>query len=138
MFNLACGFARTGIQLIIFRAFQGIALSFCLPTSVSIITDGFPNGKRRNLGFACLGLGQPLGFAVGLVLGGFLVDSVSWRAGYYLCAGANIIVLGAGIFDLPLDRHRDPLSWSRLGNKIDWVGATLASACLGILSYILA
>lgn len=138
MFILASGLARTGIQLIVFRAFQGIAVSFCLPTAVSILTDAFPNGQRRNVGLACLGLGQPLGFSVGLVLGGLFVDSIGWRSGYYLCAAASILVFGAGIWNLPRDRHREPLSWSRLAHGIDWVRAALASACLGILSYVLA
>lgn len=138
VFVLATGLARSGIQLILFRAFQGVAISLCLPTAVSILTDNFPNGRRRNVGFACLGLGQPLGFSVGLVLGGFFVDSIGWRVGYYLCAGASIIVFLAGVWFLPRDRHRDEFSWRRLLQEIDWIGAMLASACLGIFSYILA
>ena len=52
IFVLACGLARTGIQLILFRAIQGIALSLCLPTAVSIMTTAFTQGRRRNLGLA--------------------------------------------------------------------------------------
>lgn len=137
-FILASGLARTGIQLIIFRAFQGIAISFCLPTSVSIITNAFPNGRRRNLGFACIGLGQPLGYSVGLVLGGFFVDSIGWRFGFYLCAGASIIVFSVAVWVLPKDRHRGLLSWNSLLHGIDWVGALIASTSLGMLSFVFA
>ena len=137
-FILASGLAQTGIQLIIFRAFQGIAISLCLPTSVSIITNAFQNGRRRNIGFACIGLGQPLGYSVGLVLGGFFVDSIGWRFGYYLCAGTSIIVFGLGFWTLPKDRHRALFSWKRLVYGIDWVGAVIASTSLGMLSFVFA
>lgn len=111
----------------------------CFPTGVSILTDSFPNGRRRNVGFACLGLGQPFGFSVGLVLGGFFEESVvGWRFGFYLCAVATIVLFGVNCWYLPLDRPRLPFSWSRFGNEIDWVGAALASSSLGILSYVFA
>lgn len=52
IFVLACALAQTGIQLILFRAMQGIAVSMCLPTAVSIITTAFQHGRQRNLGLA--------------------------------------------------------------------------------------
>lgn len=52
LFVLATGLAKTGIQLIMFRAMQGIAVSMCLPTAVSIITTAFRHGRQRNLGLA--------------------------------------------------------------------------------------
>lgn len=138
-FILACGIAQTGIQMILFRAFQGIATSMCLPTAFSILTDTMPAGRRRNVGFACLGLGQPLGFSSGLVFGGlFQATSLGWRFGYYLCAGAALILAILSFFKLPKDAERGPFSWRRLGSEIDWVGIFLSSACLGITSYVFA
>ena len=52
IFVLGCGLAQTGIQLIMFRAMQGITVSMCLPTAVSIITTAFQPGRQRNLGLA--------------------------------------------------------------------------------------
>ncbi|KAJ5263921.1 major facilitator superfamily domain-containing protein [Penicillium angulare] len=136
-FILACSLAQTGIELIVFRTFQGIATSMCLPTAFSILTDSMPTGKRRNLGFACLGLGQPFGFSIGLVLGGIFQDSaLGWRFGYYLCAGATFILTIVNFFKLPKDKPREPFSFSRLRTEIDWVGIFLSSACLGIISYV--
>lgn len=37
VFVLCCSLAKIGVQRILFRAFQGIAVSFCLLTAVSII-----------------------------------------------------------------------------------------------------
>jgi MFS family permease len=83
-FTMGCGLAKTGIQLIIFRAFSGIALSFCLPSATSMITKAFPVGRGRNIAFACYGAAQPLGFSLGLVLAGALLQSIGWRACYYM------------------------------------------------------
>ena len=77
-FILGCGLARSTMQLILFRGLSGIALSFCLPSAVAIITKSFV-GKKRNVAFATLGGGQPIGFGLGLALGGVLTDSIGWR-----------------------------------------------------------
>lgn len=111
VFVVACGVARTGLQLIIFRAMQGIALSLCLPTAVSIITTAFPNGRSRNLGLGFMGAGQPLGFSIGLVLGGVFIQSAGWRSGYYMCAAANALVFFTSILSIPQDKRRPSLSW---------------------------
>ena len=136
-FILACGLARTGIQLIMFRAMQGIAVALCLPTSVAILTNAIASGKRRNIGFACMGLGQPLGFSLGLVLGGVFVDTIGWRAGWYICAGALLVCLLVGSWSLPLDSLTQPPSWKRLRDDVDWLGAIIATACLAMLAYVL-
>ena len=70
-----------------------------------------PAGKRRNVGFACLRLGQPLGFSIGLVLGGlFQGSSLGWRFGYYLCAGISIVLTVVNFFKLLKDTQREPIS----------------------------
>lgn len=111
----------------------------CLPTAFSILTDTMPAGKRRNIGFACLGLGQPFGFSVGLVLGGiFQSSTLGWRFGYYLCAGATFILAVLNFFKLPKDKPRGPFTLQRLRTEIDWIGILLSSSCLGIISYVFA
>jgi MFS family permease len=120
-----------------FRAMQGIAQALCLPTSVGILTNTVPSGKRRNVAFACLGLGQVLGFSIGLVLGGMFVDTVGWRIGWYSCASLVLVLLLVGIVSIPSDRLRQPPTMKRLMTEIDWIGGLLATACLAMLSYVL-
>ncbi|KKZ62087.1 hypothetical protein EMCG_03450 [[Emmonsia] crescens] len=135
-FTLGCGLARTGIQLIMFRAISGIAISMCLPTAVSIITSSFPTGKGRNIAFACLGAAQPVGFSIGLALGGVLVDTIGWRYGFYIvtCATAPFFLLA--LWGIPKDpRKTAPFTLKRLASEIDWVGNVFISASLGMFSY---
>lgn len=136
-FVVASGLACTGIQLIMFRSMQGVAVALCLPTSVAILTNAMPSGRGRNLGFAFLGLGQPFGFSIGLVLGGVLIDTVGWRVGWYACGGTIFALLVVGVWTIPPDNLAQTPSLARLRSDIDWIGALLSSACLSMLAYVL-
>jgi MFS family permease len=142
IFTLACGFAQTGAQLVAFRALQGVALALHLPASVAIITGAVPSGRARNLGFACLGFSQPLGFAVGLVLSGVLIERAGWRSGFYLAGGCTLSVAIAAMWTIPkLKSQNDDgvvALWERVGRSIDWVGGVISSSGLAILAYVLA
>jgi MFS family permease len=135
-FTLACGLSRTSTQLILFRALAGVAISFCLPSAVSIITSTFPEGKSRNLAFAAMGGGQPIGFSVGLTLGGVLSNTIGWRWGFYIAAMVNSVVFVVGVFGLPkVEKERSTNILGRLKHDIDWVGIVLLSASTAMLSY---
>lgn len=138
-FTMGCGLAQTGIQLIVFRAFSGIALSLCLPSATSMITAAFPSGRGRNIAFACYGAAQPLGFSLGLVLAGALIQSIGWRACYYIVTGITFLSSTAAIWLLPPDNpRRDPLTVGHAVQSVDWIGAGMASTSLGLFSYVLA
>lgn len=138
IFILACGLARTGIELIMFRAMQGIAVSLCLPTSVSIVANAAPSGRKRNIGFSCLGFVQPIGFSMGMVLEGVILDTVGWRFSYYLCGSLSLVIFGISLWALPRDAIAEGSSFDKLKKEIDWVGALVASTSLALFSYILA
>lgn len=137
-FTLACGLAQDGTQLIVLRAFAGLAISFCLPSAVSIITSSFPEGKSRNIAFASMGGGQPIGFSFGLVLGGIFSDTIGWRWGFHLCAVINTIVFFVALLGLPKLAGKQTRVLHRLRTEIDWVGIALGSASLALLSYCFA
>lgn len=144
---LACGLSRNAAELIVFRGLSGIAISICLPSAVSIITSTF-EGKRRDFAFASMGGGQPVGFSIGLTLGGVLTDHVGWQWAFYISAILNTIVLVFAVWALPKEIDDNPgmdgakPTWherfQRLAVEVDWVGVLLASASLAMLSYVLA
>jgi MFS family permease len=136
-FILASGLAQTYIQLIMFRAMQGIAVAACLPSSVGILTNAIASGRRRNFGFACIGLAQPLGFSLGAVLGGVFIDTVGWRVGWYLVAGVLFMLVPIGVYLLPADSLDQPPSIHALRTRVDWIGASITSAALAMLSFVL-
>jgi MFS family permease len=143
VFTLACGLSATGVQLVVFRALQGVALAMHLPASVGLVAGAVPAGRARNMGFACLGLSQPLGFSVGLVVSGVIVEKVGWRTGFYASGGATLAAAIAAIWTLPKVKASTATIagtglWRRLYTEVDWVGGTIASGGLAILAYVLA
>ncbi|KAF7713369.1 Uncharacterized protein PECH_004518 [Penicillium ucsense] len=137
---LGMGLAKEGTQLVAMRAIQGVGLALHLVSAVGIATQVFPQGKSRNMAFACLGMSQPFGFCLGLVLGGVFVDTVGWRVGWYISGSAALFLSVVGLWALPGSPH--PKRWQTILHdlkfKIDWVGALLASAFMALLCYLLA
>ncbi|KAH8807551.1 major facilitator superfamily domain-containing protein, partial [Xylogone sp. PMI_703] len=121
--TVACGVCTSGIQLILFRAIQGVALSLILPSMVIVITRSIPTGTYRNIAFASLGAGQPLGYSIGLVTGGIFVQTIGWRYGYYIGAIITFIVFIVSIYGVPSDHPTESQSlsslWERLKSEID-------------------
>ncbi|KAM0432041.1 hypothetical protein ACHAQK_009957 [Fusarium lateritium] len=138
-FTLAVGLAQTGIQIILFRTLLGASISMCLPTAVSLIANTFPRGPWRNVAFAINGMGSPLGYALGLVLGGIFTDTIGWRWAYYMMAIINFCLSTGAIWSLPSVHTYSERSWTtRLRLEIDWIGAATMSTALGMLLYVLA
>jgi MFS family permease len=143
VFALSCGFATSGEQLVVFRALQGVGLAMHLPASVALIAGAVPSGRARNFGFASLGFSQPLGFGVGLVVSGILVEKAGWRSGFYLSGGATLLAAIAAVWTIPkleVSGAQDGVVklCKKVGRDIDWVGGFLSSAGLATLAYVLA
>jgi MFS family permease len=146
VFALACGFANTGIQLVLFRALGGMAMSMHLPASVGLVAAVVPQGKGRNVAFSCLGLSQPLGFSAGLIISGIMTEKVGWRPGFWLAGGSGIMVTVAGMWSLPKPPAVDPSPngeatvsiLRRLWAGVDWIGGLIAAGGLSLLAYVLA
>ncbi len=145
VFSLACGLADTGIQLTLFRAFQGVAMAIHLPASVSMVTATIPKGKARNMAFAALGFARDIGYSVGLVLSGVLIQTSGWRLKFYLAGGAMLILATMAFCGLPKEKDTS----TRIGtasegftkelyHKIDWAGSIIISGGLALLTYVLA
>src|SRR5271170_6737813 len=94
-FTLASGLSQTPVQLILFRALQGLSIAACLPSAVGILSLSFPTGATRNLGFAVLGAGQPVGFVWGMVLSGLFIWKLGWRWAFFCCGGVILGFWGA-------------------------------------------
>ncbi|KAF2269679.1 integral membrane protein [Lojkania enalia] len=141
-FTLAVSLSRTGNQLLAFRTLQGVAIAFCMPPAVSIITSTFPAGRPRNIAFAVYGGGNPVGFALGLVLGGVFVQVSKWQTGYWMSTSINAISMILAWLVLPGHSAEAclptrPLRYQLL-HEIDWIGVGSASTCLALLLYIFA
>ena len=119
-----CGVATSPRFLIIGRALQGIGAAFLVPGSLAIISATFDGAERGRA------IGTWSGFsaittAVGPVIGGWLIDHVSWRSAFFINVPFAAIVVFLSL--RYMNESKDP---SRSG-RIDWIGALLAVVGLG-------
>ncbi|HSW58865.1 MAG TPA: MFS transporter [Dehalococcoidales bacterium] len=124
--SLAAGFAPNIYVLIIFRVLQGLSGGAFLPSATGIISDAF--GERRATYIGLFASIFPIGGIIGPNLGGFLVDSLSWRWTFYINVPIGILLIILGYIIFP----KGKISATRRG--IDFKGAGLfAGAIIAIL-----
>lgn len=126
--SAACGFAATIEQLIIARAIQGIGGALLVPGSLAIISASFDEDNRGTA------IGTWSGFsaittAIGPVLGGWLVEHISWRAVFFLNLPLGLAVLIISIFKVPESKDEEEQG------SLDWLGALTATLGLGGLVF---
>src|SRR5205085_7123332 len=119
-----CGFAPDVRHLIVARAVQGVGGALLVPGSLALISASFREAERGRA------IGTWSGFsaittAVGPVIGGWLIEHVSWRWAFFINVPLAVVVVLLSL--RYMDESRDP---SRSG-RIDWIGALLAVAGLG-------
>lgn len=125
--SLACGFASSIEQLIFFRVLQGIGGGMLAPVGQAMLFRAFPPHERAKAS-AVLVIPIAIAPTIGPVLGGFLVDYVSWHWIFLVNIPVGIVALVfAGIF---LKEHTEPLT-----GGFDLPGFLLTASSLPILLY---
>ncbi|OCX56620.1 MFS transporter [Thioclava sp. SK-1] len=95
--SLAIGVAQSAEILIIARGIQGFGAAILAPSTLALLSFSFAEGRERTRATAWYGSTAGIGAAFGLVLGGVLADTLSWRVGFFinLPIGLAMIFLGA-------------------------------------------
>ena len=126
IFTLAsvwCGLSTSPEMLILARAVQGVGGAMLVPGSLAIISASFDGDARGKAIGTWAGL-SGVTTALGPVLGGFLVENVSWRAAFLINVPLAIAVLLIVARYVPESRDPD-------ARKLDILGAALATFGLG-------
>src|SRR5947209_3374200 len=87
------GAAQSFGMLIFARTLQGAFGAILAPASLSLLTTTFIDPKERATAFGIFGALAGSGAAVGLLLGGFLTQYLSWR----WCLYVNLLFAGVGV-----------------------------------------
>jgi EmrB/QacA subfamily drug resistance transporter len=125
--SIACGLAPNVEVLIASRAMQGLGAALLTPASLAMLGATFDEHERSHAIGIWAGAGA-LTAAAGPVLGGWLVDHVSWRAIFLLNVPLAIAAAGLAIF-FGCESH-DPRA-----KRLDWKGATAVAAGLAAITW---
>jgi EmrB/QacA subfamily drug resistance transporter len=128
--SIGCGIAPSIEILILARAAQGIGAALLVPGSLAIISASFPESERGKA------IGTWSGFtaittAIGPVLGGWLVQHVSWRCVFLINVPLAIAVVWISLAHISESRdEQNP-------GSLDWPGAFLVTSGLGAVTFAL-
>jgi EmrB/QacA subfamily drug resistance transporter len=130
LMSLLCGLAQSETQIIIARAFQGLAAAFMSPAALSIVLSEFREGKERNKAMGIWAAVSAGGAAAGVLLGGILTQYLNWRWNFFVNVPVGIVVVFGALRLLP--RH---IGEENKKLDLDLAGATLATVGLMSLVY---
>jgi EmrB/QacA subfamily drug resistance transporter len=126
--SAAGGLAVDFRVLVAARAVQGIAAAAVAPAALSILTTSFHGPSRtRVLGY--YGATASVGFVLGLLLGGVLVQTGGWRAVFFVNVPICLVCAAIGRRKLPAG----PTAGTR--PHLDVGGACLVTAGMAVLVY---
>ena len=122
-----CGLAPNTAQLISARAAQGLGAALLVPGSLAIISSSFPENERGRA------IGTWSGFsaittAVGPVIGGWLIEHISWRAVFFINIPIALLVIFISLGSVPESSDKESAG-------LDWRGAIVGTLGLGALVY---
>ncbi len=126
--SVACGLAGGVRELILARALQGIGGALLVPGSLAIVSASFAE-QDRGKAIGTWSGATAVTAALGPVLGGWLIDHLSWRAVFFINLPLAIVVIAIALWHVPESRNVEAR-----GN-LDWPGALLVTLGLGGVVY---
>jgi EmrB/QacA subfamily drug resistance transporter len=112
-----CGAAQNMVELVVFRAIQGVGAGGLFPLTLAMVGMIVPprdRGRYQGL----IGSVFAAASIIGPLVGGFIVDNTSWRWIFYV----NLPVGGVALAVILVTMPRRPYKQE---HSIDWLGAAL-------------
>jgi EmrB/QacA subfamily drug resistance transporter len=120
--SVGCGLAVSLSQLVAARAIQGVGAAFLVPGSLALIGASFGE-QERGRAIGTWSGSTAMTMAIGPVLGGWLIEHLSWRWAFFINVPLAVAVVAISLSQVPESRS------SRAG-RIDWPGAIVATLSL--------
>lgn len=131
LMSLFCAIAWNLPSMVVFRALQGLFGGAMIPSVFAVIYTLFPPRLQPAM-VIVVGLVVTVAPTAGPVLGGYLTESVSWKALFLINLAPGVMVcLSTWLFV-----HVDDPDWDLL-DKIDFRGIVYIVFFLGSLQYVL-
>ena len=126
--SVLCGFAPNMELLVLFRVLQGAAGALLVPGSLALLTANF-SGEEQGRAFGTWAGASGATTILGPFIGGILVDTISWRAAFFI--NVPLVALAAWATWVHVPESRD----ERATANFDWIGAAIVAVAVGGLAF---
>ncbi|MBO3744519.1 DHA2 family efflux MFS transporter permease subunit [Streptosporangiaceae bacterium NEAU-GS5] len=120
--SLAIGLTSSISVLIALRVLQGLFGALLQPAALALLRLAFP-GDRLNMAMGAWGGIIGLSSAAGPIVGGLLVENVSWQSVFFINVPVGVAALAMGLWALSGDR-------AKIFARVDWLGVVLLSGTM--------
>ena len=126
--SVLCGLAPNMELLVLFRILQGAAGAMLVPGSLALLTANF-SGEEQGRAFGVWAGASGATTILGPVVGGLLVDTVSWRAAFLI--NVPLVLAAAWATWRHVPESRDDQATAHF----DWAGAAIVAVAVGGLAF---
>jgi EmrB/QacA subfamily drug resistance transporter len=126
--SVVCALAPSTTVLIAARLLQGVGGAVMMPSTLSILTNTFPDPRERARAIGLWAGISGLALAVGPLVGGWMVDNFGWQSIFWINAPI-------GVLAIVLALRFVPESSDRAGRGLDLAGQVTAIVGLAALTY---
>ncbi|WP_156723596.1 MFS transporter [Streptomyces apocyni] len=125
--SAACALSDSSQQLIVARAVQGLGAAMVMPLTLTLLTVAVPP-RRRGIALGIWGALSGLAVALGPLIGGAVVEKISWEWIFWVNVPIGVVVLLLSLWKLAESKHPD--------SALDPVGTLLG--CVGMFGVVFA
>lgn len=126
--SVLCGLAPNMEMLVLFRVLQGAAGAMLVPGSLALLTANF-SGEQQGRAFGIWAGASGATTILGPVVGGLLVDTISWRAAFLV--NVPLVALALWATYTHVAESRDETASAHF----DWLGAGIVALAVGGLAF---
>jgi len=135
--TFASGLAHTAGTMLFFRAIVGVGEASFTSIAPTIIDDVAPKEKKGKY-LAIFFVAQPIGAALGYLLGGAIEHAYGWRYAFFLAGGPGLVLALSCLLIAEPDRGTRPKADVMGSFKALWAAVQYRRALLGYCAYTFA
>jgi MFS family permease len=118
-------------MLFVFRALQGLAAACTVPNAIALVANSFEDEHARRIALSTFAGSGPIGFTIGLILGGVLTFTIGWRWIFYISAICSLVMFIMAFLYVPNFTHGES------AGKVDVLGFFLVTSGFILIIYAL-